>query len=101
MRVIAVIVMIGQINTHTASETTDTKREVVNSGRTGWIYWHWMYSRAYDGTTGQAISPKKGNYMQVASSMVLVGMVTTTSMQCSLLLIVRCLIRYTTAAIPT
>lgn len=52
---------------YSASETTTTKREVNNpTARTGFVYWHWMYSRAYDNACqtnpNQAVSPKKGNY---------------------------------------
>lgn len=55
---------------YSASETTTTKREVNNpTTRTGFIYWHWMYSRAYDGnSSGTApISSKKGN-VKISSS---------------------------------
>ena len=42
-----------------ASETETAKRTVTNSGRTGFVYWHWMYNVAFANTTSRAISSKK------------------------------------------
>lgn len=45
-----------------ANETATTKREVTNQW-TGYIYWHWMYSRTYSSTSTEIrISSKKGAY---------------------------------------
>ena len=53
---------------YTASENETTKRTVSNSGRTGWIYWHWMYNVTYAAGTTRTISDRTGSWNADGSS---------------------------------
>ena len=52
---------------YTASNDGSTKVEVTNT-KTGYIYWHWMYSVAYASGTTRTISHRSGYWDQYGNS---------------------------------